>query len=432
MSKSSPSGVSPPVRAGRIYYGWWLVAVMGVMTIVAYGTSQYLFGVLLNPVLDDLGGSRAGLSSAYSLSLVISAVLGIRVGRIVDRRGARAVLTAGCVVSALSLLGLAASHDLPSFYVVWSVGIGTSMALTLYPVTFIVVTNWFDRRRGSAMALLTTLGGLASPLFIPLVGWLIAHGSWRTSLVVLAVCQLAMAPVGALFVRRRPEDLGLRPDGVGDAAPAGDTAAPGGHSTREALGTPAFWCLTAAGCAGMLVAGALMVHQIPYMISRGMSPVTASTVAGITGLASIPARLVLNLLAERVESRHLLSLSLAVMALSTVVLCFARNTWAFVVFALLFGAGYGGFNPLRATALADQFGRSHFGGIQAWKNAAVLPFSAAGPTLVGYLIDINHTYLPGLLTIAAFAVLAVAASGFTPAPRPPRPLELRRSSALRR
>ncbi|GAB2590821.1 MFS transporter [Streptomyces capparidis] len=376
--------------------------------------------MLLTPVSAAFGGSRTDISSAYSVSLLVSAAVGVPVGRIVDRRGARAVLVCGCLAGAVSLAALAASPGLGVFFLVWAFGIGTTMALTLYPVTFVVVTNWFDRRRGRAMALLTTLGGLASPLCVPLSGWLISTWSWRTALAVLALAQLAMVPVAAVFVRRRPEDLGLRPDGESAAGSGPPAAPPAGHAPGQAVRSAAFWCLTSAGCAAMLAATALQVHQVPYMISKGLSPVPASAVSGLAGLASIPARLVLNTFADRVESRRLLCVSVGAMAVSAVVLCVADSTWMFVVYALLFGAGYGGFNPLRATALGDQFGRLHFGAVTAWQNAAVFPAAAVGPALTGLLFDVSGGYLPGLLAVVGCTALAVVAAALTPAPKPRR------------
>jgi MFS family permease len=190
-------------RATHVYYGWWLVVVLAIVTIVSYGTTQYLFGVLVVPVGHSLGTSRGQISSAYSIGLLVAGLLGIPVGRFVDRYGARRVLLAGSLLGAASLLGLSRAESLLEFWVLWSGGMGLAMGLTLYPVTFVVVANWFERRRGSAMALLTTLGGLSSPIFIPLAGWLVVSTGWRTALLLLSLTQLAMLPLEAILVRRR-------------------------------------------------------------------------------------------------------------------------------------------------------------------------------------------------------------------------------------
>src|SRR5438552_1745299 len=202
-------------QSGRVYYGWLLAVTLGVTTIVSYGSSQYLFGVLVLPFTTELGWDRASLAGAFSLGLAVSGLFGLAVGRFVDRRGARAVMTAGSALLGVSLIGLSRVQTLGAFYLFWAGGIGLAQALTQYPVTFTVVANWFQRRRGSAMALVTVLGALASPIFIPLAGFLAPRLGWRDTLVVLAAINLGVAmPLHLLMVRRHPEDLGLLPDGA--------------------------------------------------------------------------------------------------------------------------------------------------------------------------------------------------------------------------
>ncbi|MBO0709281.1 MAG: MFS transporter, partial [Candidatus Dormibacteraeota bacterium] len=232
----------------RMYRGWPIVAALGLVTIVSYGTTQYLFGVLVDPVTRTLGGNRAQLASAYSIALVVAAVAGLGVGRVVDRIGARLLLCTGGAVNAATLLLLSRTGSLPAFAAVWAGGGGIAMALTQYPLTFVVVANWFDRRRPAAMALLTTIGGLSSPIMIPLSGWLVhAHG-WRTAVALLALPAALTIPLALVLVRRRPEDLGLTPDG---ATGAGRQTPSSGLTLAVALRRPAFWLITLGGVATM-------------------------------------------------------------------------------------------------------------------------------------------------------------------------------------
>jgi len=198
----------------RMYYGWVLVWALGITTVVSYGTTQYLFQVLVVPIQHDFGWSRAQISGAYSLTFVSAGLIGLVSGRIVDRRGARLLMALGSAVAGLALIGLSQVHQLWQLYGLWSGCIAIANALTFYPTTFIVITNWFIRRRGSALALLTLLGGLASPIFIPLAGVLVPRLGWRETVVVFGLIQLLAAlPIHLLAVRRRPEDMGLLPDG---------------------------------------------------------------------------------------------------------------------------------------------------------------------------------------------------------------------------
>lgn len=398
----------------RPYHGWFLVAVLGIVTIVAYGTTQYLFGVLVVPVSASLGTSRAELATAYSAGLVVAALLGLPVGRIVDRRGARGIMMAGSAIAAVALFALSRAGDGETFILIWSVGLGVAMSFTLYPVSFVLVANWFVRRRGAAMALLTTIGGFSSPVYIPLSGWLIETYGWRTALPVLALTQVAMVPLVALCVRRRPEDMGLAPDGL--ASPAGGPHAPVGVGVVDALRSSAFWLLTVAGSVGLLAASALQVHQVPYMISHGTGAVTAASIAGLVGLASVPGRFVLNVLSQRISGQLLMACSFAAMAAGVVVLLAGTSDAWFAVYALVFGLGFGAVNPLRASVMADHFGRRAFGAISGTQNVAVALCSAIGPVMTGRIYDQGHDYRPALAVLAAGFLVAAAATAITPRP----------------
>jgi MFS family permease len=407
-----------PSRARRPYYGWILVWALGITTVVSYGTSQYLFGVLVVPIQHELGWSRAAVSGAYSLSFVISGVLGVPIGRLLDRHGARALMTAGSLLGAICLALLSGVTAEWHFYLLWAVGLGLSMALTFYPVTFTVITNWFIRRRGSAMALLTTIGGFASVIYIPLAGALIARFGWRPALLVMAISQLAVAlPIHALLLRRRPEDLGLRPDGERHPAADGSAGALGGHYLRQAVRATAFWTLTTHSSLTLMAHTVILAHLVPYLIGRGYNPVFAATAAGLLGVASLPARAVLNLAGNRFGAKPVLMLSSALQAAGVMVLLLAGNVVLLWVYVAVYGFAFGAVSPLRASVLAEQFGRRAYGAITAASGVPANVLAAVGPLAAGALYDRLGNYTLALILTCAAFVLAVLALAATPAPR---------------
>jgi len=392
----------------RPYYGWYLVVGLGVTTIVSYGISQYLFGVLVVPIQTELHWSRATISGAFSLGLVLSGFLGLVVGRAVDRYGARTLMSAGSILGAVTLFLLSRVTEVWQFYVLWAGCLGVAMALTL-SVTFVVIANWFQRRRGTALAVLTVLGGLSSPIYIPVAGLLVARLGWRTALLVLGMTALVIAlPIHALLVRRRPEDIGLLPDG--DSMPEGhDPAAIPGHRLRVAMRRPAFWTQMTAAALSSAAYSVLLAHVVAYLIGRGYDPVVAASVLGLAGLASLPGRFIFNVVSDRFGPQPLLGLCLLFQGLS-VILLMAAGPFAFLVaFILVYGSAFGAISPLRASVLADHFGRVAYGAISSVQGVSSGIFAGIGPLLAGALYDRLGDYrLAFSLTVAAFLGASLA------------------------
>lgn len=411
----------------RPYYGWVLVVTLGLTTIISYGTTQYLFGVLVVPIDQELGWDRASLSGAYSLMLVLAGLLGVPIGRFVDRHGARLAMTVGSVLGGLSLVGLATIHALWQFYLLWAGGLGVATALTFYPVTFTVVANWFERRRGAALAVLTLVGGLASPIFIPLAGALVPWLGWRGTLLVMALTQLGLAlPLHALVLRRHPEDLGLRPDGLAVLSPPehgtaelARTAIPG-VTLPAALARAAFWILTVAYALTSLATSVLLVHAIPYLIGSGYSGELAATLVGAVGLTSLPGRYGLNKLSDRagIGPQRLLCASLALQSIG-VLLLLGGGTFGIgwlVAYVVVYGAAFGATSPLRAGVMAEQFGRRAYGAITAVQGVPVALAAGLGPLAAGLLYDRLGGYSLALGLCAAAFLLAALGVGLAPRP----------------
>lgn len=213
---------------GRVYYGWVLVGTLAFTELTSWGVLYYAFSVFLVPMQEDLGWSRAALTGAFSLALLLSGVAGVPVGRWLDRHGPRGLMTVGSLAAAGLVLAWSAIKNLTAFYLIWA-GIGVAMATVLYEPAFVVVAMWFARRRGRALTVLTFVAGFASVVYTPVSGWLIQTQGWRGALVILAtVLALTTAPLHALVLRRRPEDLGLSVDGPGPRPAGAPTpAAPG-------------------------------------------------------------------------------------------------------------------------------------------------------------------------------------------------------------
>jgi MFS family permease len=400
---------------GRRFYGWTLVWSLGLTTIVAYGTTLYLFGVLIVPMQSEFGWSRALISGAFSLGFIVHGLLAIPIGRLVDHHGARLLLSIGSVVTGISLLVLSRINEPWQLYAVWGLGIGAGMALTQYPVTFTVISNWFITRRGTALAIFTLVGGLASPMFIPFSGWLIGEFGWRNAVVVLAIITIVTTlPIHALLVRRRPEDFELAPDGAEEAHL--DGSRPVGMDLRRALSSAAFWMLAFSFMVALLGALVIHAHQVPYIIERGFNPLFAATIAGLVGFASLPGRYLINRLSDRFDAQRLLALCSLVAACGVLLLSMATTRPLMFGYVLLFGATWGAMPALRASTNADHFGREAYGAITSVMQVPATIASAFGPLAAGYLHDKIGNYLLVLWLDAGMWLIAALIVWFTPHP----------------
>jgi MFS family permease len=389
---------------------WRIVVALGCTTVLSYGATQYLIGVLEVPLVTTFGWSRAQLSGASSCSLLLAGLLGVPVGWLLDRASARLLLTLGSLLLAGSLVGLALMQTLWQFYLCWGIGIGCAMALLFYPVTFTVVTRLFVIQRAKALAILTLIGALASPIFIPISGWLIASMGWRTMLLLYAGLQLLVAvPLHTVVLSKSSLTDQEHRAGVQEG-PSQEVSA------RQALYTRSFWMLTAALALAMLSNAVVIVHQIAYLITQGETPLLAATFAGGLGLASFPGRFGLSILSTRMTSRTLLAISLLVQAIGLLLLILMPVMPWVLLYILLYGASYGALAPLRGQVMADYFGRIAYGTITGVQGVFIALAQASGPLLAGWLYDVLHTYLTAFWLCTAWVLIAALVVFLLPLP----------------
>ena len=194
----------PRQRVQDRHYGWIIVAALSVTETISWGILYYGFPVFLRAMEADLGASTVGVTGALSLALGVSALAALPVGRWIDRRGPRVLMTAGSCLGAGMLLAWSRAGSLHRLYVVWGT-MGIAMACTLYEPAFAAVVQWFQQYRDRALLIVTLAAGLASTIFMPLEGWLLGRFGWRTAVEILAFGMAATTiPIHALVLRPAP------------------------------------------------------------------------------------------------------------------------------------------------------------------------------------------------------------------------------------
>jgi MFS family permease len=399
-----------PTRPGRLYYGWVLIITLGITETISWGVLYYAFTVYLAPMEAELGWSRGDMTGAFSVALLLAGLAAIPVGRWLDLHGPRLLMTVGSVAAVALVLGWSRVSNLPQLYLLWA-GIGLMMSATLYDPAFAVANRWFDRQRVQALTAITLMAGFASTIFIPLAGFLVQAQGWRPSLVTLAII-LAIGTIAphALILRRKPEDLGLHPDGqlATDSAPR-PTRQPS-MQVGDAVRHASFRWLTVAFWLATLTTGAVGVHLLPYLQDRGYDPTFAATVTGAIGVMQVAARFAITPFGNRLSPRVLGAGVLALQPVSLVILLLVRSTPGVLAFVALFGAQRGLATLVRPAMIADLYGAARYASIAGVLQFALSLAQAAAPFGAGTAYDALHSYEPifwGLAVISAFGVLAV-------------------------
>ncbi|MEU9279700.1 MFS transporter [Streptomyces sp. NPDC048341] len=372
--------------------------------ITSWGIVYYAFPVLNPEITAATGWSTTATTAAFSGALLVSALTGIPVGRILDRRGPRAVMTTGSVLGVIAVLAIAYAPNLVAFTAAWLLA-GVAMAATFYQPAFAALTRWWGEDRVRALTVVTLAGGLASTVFAPLTATLAEHLSWRTTYAVLALLlALVTVPAHALALR------GPWPPAAPASPSQRDTDS--GSVTRSRP----FLMLATALTLNSFAMYAVVIALVPLLITRGASPTTAAWALGLGGAGQTLGRTLYATLANRtgVTTRTVALIALG----GTTTAAFAMFSGPFpllVGIAIAAGMVRGNLTLLQATAVTDRWGTTHYGHLSALLAApatiasAMAPF--AGAALAGPLGGYPGLFIALALTSAAAALFA---AGGTP------------------
>jgi MFS family permease len=401
----------------RLYYGWVVVAVMSIAGAVTMAMGTLNFGLFIKPMGDDLGISRATFGWAQSLRSFAMASTGPVLGVMLDRFGARWLLAGAGAVTGLCVASLSTVESgvqLVALYVMIGLAGWASPGALM---TSVPVLKWFVRRRGLAVAMLSAGVPVGALIFLPLTQLWIERWGWRSAWLGLGTLGAAVVvPLSIAFIRRQPEDLGLRVDGE-PPGPSDVLYVEERHWTlREARRTPAFWLLTAVFSVLMLAVGTLSLHRLAAFMDRGMdgSLVALATAfdAAMAGLATFA----MGWLASSVRSQVLGAVGFSMLALASVLTIAADSALAMFASMGMFGAGIGGMMYMQNVIWAEFFGRLHLGAIRGFTLPITMVIGGAGAPIAGYVKDVSGSYDPIWWTSAAIMVLGAVGVLFASAP----------------
>ncbi len=375
--------------------------VLAAITNVGYGTIFYSFSILLGEDAAVGEFDRTLLSGALGLGVIVSGALAPIVGTLCDVTGSRRVFFAGAVLGSAGLAAFSRATEGWQVLAAWTLLVGPAMACTFYEPAYVTIDQWFaGRSTGTAIGVLTFLGGLSATIFIPLTQSLVENSGWRDATLILAAVLLAI--VGALalvFLKDRPREEARRE--TLDLKGTYSALATGLRHTNRA-----FWFVSASYFLGFVAVFAVLFHQVAYLQELGLPAGTAALAAGLVGLVGLPGRLFFPMLGDRVRPSFLIAAIFLMVALSILFLPGAEERWQLYLYVGLFGLSFGAVLPMRAVIMGHHFGGPLYGRLMGLQFALLGLATAGGPFAAGVLRDASGSY--ALLAPAVVIMLLLA------------------------
>lgn len=386
----------------RFFYGWIIVGITFVTMAIGVN-ARTAFSLLFSPILDEFGWDRGVTAGAFSFGFLTSAIAVPLIGRTMDRYGPRLVMELGVFLMAGGLLLAPLTTQPWHLYLTIGVMVGGGSVCLGYSGQSLFLPNWFVRKRGLALGLAFAGVGIGSVTMLPWVQGLIEHTGWRSACWAMGLLVLVvLAPIN-LLLRKRPEDIGLRPDG--DAAhdsshvPVSNVVDPAwaaiDWTLARAIRTARFWWLALGFFAGFYAWYAVQVHQTKYLLDLGFSPEVAGWALGLVSLFGVPGQISLGYLSDRIGREWVWSISALGFAMSYAALIALQSgpsiALVYVMIVTQGALGYG-VTSVMGAVVAEIFQGRQYGSIFGALMLLAFGGAAAGPLFTGVLHDYFGTY----------------------------------------
>lgn len=381
-------------------YGWVIVAAGAVITCVAMG-AMFALPVYLQPIAEETGWSRAGISGAMTIGFIVMGVAGFGWGTLSDRIGARPVVLMAAALLGLGLVIASNARELWVFQFAYGGLVGASGGAFFAPIISTTL-GWFDKNRSLAVSLVSVGGGVAPMVITPFAGFLTEGYGWRSAMLWIAMGALIVMIPATLLIRRPPAVVDAPVPTAGGAAPRKQSAA------WSALKTPQFIVLAGTFFLCCAAHSGPIFHTVSYAMICGASLGAATLIYSVEGIAGLFGRLLFGTLADRIGVRKVIVGGLALQAAGIFAYIYLREVSQFYMLASVLGLAYGGVMPLYSVLAREYFSPRVMGTVLGAATMTSSIGMAFGPVGGGWLYDTFGTYQ--WLYIASAAV-GLAAAG---------------------
>jgi MFS family permease len=410
----------PPIRV-PFFYGWIIVAVCFSAATLSGATSQLFMTVMVVPMAAEMGWTRTEASIALTLGVLVTAGLSPLLGRLTDRYGPRMIMPVAALVVSAGFFSLAALQSLWQYYLSYMLGRGMSQASLSGVVSSTAVTNWFRRYRGRAVGVYGIAFPASNTFLVPIAQIIMGIAGWRAVFTTFGVLTLLISLPCFWLLRKRPEDIGLVPDGVApDTATV--TSATVEHpelnfTVREAMRTTTFWFLVLGQFLAVLVSGSASFHLFQHYVDIGIGPTTLAFAISLYALSNGLSMGIWGYLAERISERILGMVSAVFGGIIIACVTVSIGDVAAIVLSTLYGLAVRGEGAVFNLIIARYFGRGSFGAI----SGTLVPIGyvglGLGPPIGSIMHDATNSYFTFFMTLVVIHLLGAVALYFA---RPPR------------
>ena len=404
-------------QSHKFYYGW-IIAGLGLVSMSFWFGVRSSFSVFYVALLEEFHWSRGESAGVQSMSMLTYTFIAPLVGGLIDRFGPRRVIAPGIILLVAGLVLCSSMQTLFQFYVFYGVVASagsTCIAIVAYSA---ILAHWFERKRGLASGIAVSGMGVGTFVLVPLSQTLISAYGWRPTFLILAALVLVIAlPLNLLFLKHRPEELGLRVDGLepdppvkaNEPQPAVLTSQQKDWTLKKVLRTRSFWALVAFPFFSLIGVYIVVVHNVRFMVDKGIDPMTAALIFALAGVSTSIFRVFWGWISDHVGREKAYTagmLCLSVGVLSLLLMDSFGNKVFMYTFAVFFGMGWGATAPLFMATAADLFKGRIFGLIYGIVEGTLGLGGSFGSWVAGFIFDQTKSYRLAFVLVIAVCFLS--------------------------
>jgi MFS family permease len=388
-------------QSHKLYYGWIIVG-LGLVSMSFWFGVRSSFSVFYVALLEEFHWSRGESAGVQSVAMLTYTFIAPLVGGLIDRLGPRRIIVPGIIVLIAGLVLCSAMKTLFQFYLFYGVLVAAGSTCIAIVAFSAILAHWFERKRGLASGIAVSGMGLGTFILVPLSQSLISSYGWRPTFLLLAGLVLVIAlPLNVFFLQHRPEELGLRVDGLKvDPVLKDDQPQPAAPMTQDwtlkkVVRTRSFWAMAAFPFFSLIGVYIVVVHNVRFMVDKGIDPMSAALIFALAGMSTSIFRIFWGWISdhigrEKAYTAGMLCLFLGV--LSLLLMDSLGNAAFMYTFAFFFGMGWGATAPLFMATAADLFKGRIFGLIYGIVEGTMNFGGAIGAWVAGFIFDQTKSY----------------------------------------